>query len=51
MEGSAKFIFEFVDQWDRIETSNRVGLYSVECCENGKKSALYIKKNYQEANQ
>jgi 6-pyruvoyltetrahydropterin/6-carboxytetrahydropterin synthase len=49
MEGSAKFIFEFVDQWVRKETLNRVSLYSVECRENEKNSALYIKKNLQEA--
>ena len=41
MEGSAKFIFEWVQKWLERETNDRVSLYSVECMENEKNSAIY----------
>lgn len=44
VEDSAKFIFEFVDQWVRKVTSNLVSLYSVECRENEKIGPIHQKK-------
>ena len=41
MEGSAKFIFEWVQKWLERETNDRVSLFSVECMENEKNSAIY----------
>ena len=41
MEGSAKYIFEWVQKWLEKETNDRVSLYSVECMENEKNSAIY----------
>ena len=43
MEGSAKYIFDYVDEWVQNKTNQRVYLYSVECIENEKNSALFIK--------
>ena len=43
MEGSAKYVFEYIDQWVKKETGNRVSLYSVECRENEKNSAIFIR--------
>jgi 6-pyruvoyltetrahydropterin/6-carboxytetrahydropterin synthase len=42
MEGSAKFVFEWVEQWLKQATSGRVQLQSVECRENDKNSAIYF---------
>ena len=41
MEGSAKYIFEWVQKWLEKETKDRVSLYSVECMENEKNSGIY----------
>lgn len=43
MEGSSKFIFDYVDNWLNEETQGRVQLYSVECRENEKNSAIFIR--------
>ena len=43
MEGSAKYIFDYVDEWVQNKTNQRVYLYSVECIENEKNSAIFIK--------
>jgi 6-pyruvoyltetrahydropterin/6-carboxytetrahydropterin synthase len=42
MEGSAKYVYDFVSSWVSRKTSGRVTLYSVECRENDKNSAIYI---------
>ena len=42
MEGSAKYIFEWVQKWLEKETKDRVSIYSVECMENEKNSGIYI---------
>ena len=44
MEGSAKYIFDYVDKWLEAETSGRVQVYSVECRENEKNSAIYYRE-------
>ena len=41
MEGSAKYIFDYVNEWVQNETNQRVYLYSVECIENEKNSAVF----------
>ena len=38
-----KYVFEYIDQWVKKETGNRVSLYSVECRENEKNSAIFIR--------
>ena len=43
MEGSAKYIFDYVDKWLKTETAGRVQVYSVECRENDKNSAIYYR--------
>jgi 6-pyruvoyltetrahydropterin/6-carboxytetrahydropterin synthase len=45
MEGSAKYIFEYIDAWLNKETAGRVQLYSAECRENEKNSAIYFRDN------
>jgi 6-pyruvoyltetrahydropterin/6-carboxytetrahydropterin synthase len=42
MEGSAKFVSEWVEQWLKQATGGRVQLQSVECRENDKNSAIYF---------
>lgn len=44
MEGTARYVYEYVSGWLR-ETHPRVYLYSVECRENDKNSALYCPEN------
>ena len=41
MEGSARFVFDWVSQWVETHTQGRVQLASVECRENDKNSAIY----------
>jgi len=41
MEGSARFVYDWVEAWVRDQTDNRVRLTSVECRENDKNSAIY----------
>ena len=41
MEGSAKYIFVYVDEWVQKKTNQRVYLHSVECIENEKNSAVF----------
>ena len=41
MEGTAQFVFDWVDVWVRETTEGRVQLESVECRENDKNSATY----------
>ena len=41
MEGSAKYIFDYVDEWVQKKTNQRVYLHSVECIENEKNSAVF----------
>ena len=43
MEGSAKYIFEWVEAWLKKNTAGRVQVYSVECRENDKNSAIYFR--------
>ena len=43
MEGSAKYIFDYVDSWLHERTEGRVQLYSVECREHEKNSAIYYR--------
>ena len=43
MEGSAKYIFEWVEAWLKKSTAGRVQVYSVECRENDKNSAIYFR--------
>ncbi|MCM8536721.1 MAG: 6-carboxytetrahydropterin synthase [Lentisphaeraceae bacterium] len=43
MEGSAQYIFEYIDNWLNEQTNGRVQLYSVECKENEKNSAIYFR--------
>ena len=43
MEGSARYIFDYVDQWVRAQTDERVYVYSVEVAENHKNSAVYTR--------
>ena len=45
MEGSSKYIFDYVDKWLETETKGRVQVYSVECRENEKNSAIYYGSN------
>ncbi len=40
MEGTAKFVFDWVDPWVREKTNGRVWLVSVEVRENEKNSAI-----------
>ena len=40
---NAKYVFEYIDQWVKKETRNRVSLFSVECRENEKNSAIFIR--------
>lgn len=42
MEGSARFIYEYVSGWVKSETDQRVYVYSVEVAENEKNSAIYL---------
>ncbi len=46
MEGSAKYIFDFVDGWLAKKTEGRVNVYSVECRENEKNSAIYYRDEH-----
>ncbi|MGB0638556.1 MAG: 6-carboxytetrahydropterin synthase [Myxococcota bacterium] len=41
MEGSARFVFDFVAPWVQTNSDGRVQLESVECRENDKNSAIY----------
>jgi 6-pyruvoyltetrahydropterin/6-carboxytetrahydropterin synthase len=41
MEGTARFVYDWVDAWVRQQTDDRVQLEAVECCENDKNSAIY----------
>ena len=41
MEGTARFVFDYVDGWLRERTADRAWLVSVECRENAKNSAIY----------
>ena len=41
MEGSARFVYEWVSNWLVEATGGRVELESVECRENDKNSAIY----------
>jgi len=41
MEGSARFVFDWVAPWIKQHTHGRVALESVECRENDKNSAIY----------
>jgi 6-pyruvoyltetrahydropterin/6-carboxytetrahydropterin synthase len=43
MEGSAKYIFDWLEDWLMTETQERVQVYSVECRENKKNSAIYYR--------
>ena len=43
MEGTAKFIFDHVDSIIQQKTDGRVRVYSVECREHEKNSAMYIR--------
>jgi len=43
MEGSARYIFDYVDRDLVLKTSGRVWVHSVECRENDKNSAMYIR--------
>jgi 6-pyruvoyltetrahydropterin/6-carboxytetrahydropterin synthase len=43
MEGSAKYVFDYISNWLLGQTSNRVQVYSVECRENDKNSAIYYR--------
>jgi len=45
MEGTAKYVFDFIDRDIRAKTCGRVWVYSVECRENDKNSAIYIKSD------
>ena len=49
MEGSARFVFDWVDEWVREATDGRVRLESVECRENDKNSAIYLPDSDAEA--
>tara|TARA_R110000824_G_scaffold120115_2_gene275105 strand:- start:1046 stop:1384 length:339 start_codon:yes stop_codon:yes gene_type:complete len=42
MEGTAKYVFEYVNEWTKKITNQRVWVHSVECRENEKNSAIYI---------
>lgn len=44
MEGTAKYVYDYIDQWVREQTNNRVWVFSVECRENEKNSAIYTKE-------
>ena len=45
MEGSARFIFDYVDGWIAEHTAGRVYVHSVEVAENHKNSAIYERDN------
>tara|TARA_B100001057_G_scaffold176791_1_gene177609 strand:+ start:325 stop:618 length:294 start_codon:yes stop_codon:yes gene_type:complete len=45
MEGTAKYVFDYVDRDVRARTSERVWVHSVECRENDKNSAIFIKSD------
>ncbi len=42
MEGSARFVCDFLDPWVREATGDRVWVLSVECRENEKNSGMYM---------
>jgi 6-pyruvoyltetrahydropterin/6-carboxytetrahydropterin synthase len=42
MEGTAKFLFDYLDPWVRASTGGRARVYSIECRENDKNSGLYL---------
>ncbi|MDJ0654354.1 MAG: 6-carboxytetrahydropterin synthase [Xanthomonadales bacterium] len=42
MEGTARFVYEYLNQWVGERTNGRVSVYSVECRENEKNSGLFI---------
>ncbi|MBM4291911.1 MAG: 6-carboxytetrahydropterin synthase [Deltaproteobacteria bacterium] len=44
MEGTAKYVFDEVDVMVRALTGGRVFVYSVECRENEKNSAMYVRE-------
>ena len=41
MEGTAEFVFNWLDAWVKDATNNRVWLISIEVRENDKNSAIY----------
>lgn len=41
-ENFAKFVFDKLQDWVQRETNGRVSIYSVECSEHSKNSAIYI---------
>jgi 6-pyruvoyltetrahydropterin/6-carboxytetrahydropterin synthase len=41
MEGSSKYIADWIEPWLAEQTGSRVRLYSVECRENERNSAIY----------
>lgn len=43
MEGTAKYVFDYLDVWVEKATNGRVWVHSVECRENEKNSAIYIR--------
>ncbi len=42
MEGSARFVYDYLDPWVRQATGGRVWVISVECRENEKNSGIFI---------
>lgn len=42
MEGTAKYVYDYLNEWVKAHTNERVWVYSVECRENEKNSAIYI---------
>lgn len=42
MEGSAKYVFDWLDPWVREQSGGRVWVASIECRENDKNSGQYI---------
>ena len=42
MEGSARHIYDYVNEWVQEHTNHRVYVYSVEVAENEKNSALFM---------
>ena len=45
MEGTAKFVFDYINTFISDKTGGRVSVYSVECRENKKNSAIFIGEN------
>lgn len=42
MEGTAKFLYDWLDPWVRNATGGRARVLSIECRENDKNSGLYL---------